>query len=94
LETPWAIARAVLDRRPFSGRATAMTDVYAYAKRDVKAGETVSHGIGGDSFYGLWSFRADRPEGPGADIAPGRRGRQAPRRHETWQRTSRSVMTT
>ena len=54
LETPWAIARAVLDRRPLlwprHGRAT---DVYAYAKRDVRAGETVPHGIGGDAFYGL-----------------------------------------
>ena len=54
LETPWAIARAVLDRlpllRPQHGR---LTDVYAYAKRDVKAGEAVPHGIGGDFFYGL-----------------------------------------
>jgi predicted homoserine dehydrogenase-like protein len=54
LETPWAIARAVLDGAPLlwprHGRAT---DVYAYAKRDVDAGETVPHGIGGDAFYGL-----------------------------------------
>ena len=54
LETPWAIARAALDHRPVlrpvHGR---VADVYAYAKRDIAAGETVPHGIGGDQFYGL-----------------------------------------
>jgi predicted homoserine dehydrogenase-like protein len=30
-----------------------LNDVYAYAKRDVAAGEPVAHAIGGDQFYGL-----------------------------------------
>jgi predicted homoserine dehydrogenase-like protein len=59
LETPWAIARAALDRLPVLwpqyGR---LTDVYAYAKRDVRAGETIPHGIGGDLFYGLLELSA------------------------------------
>ena len=54
LETTRAIARAVLDGepilRPAHGR---VADVYAYAKRDLLAGETVPHGIGGNHFYGL-----------------------------------------
>lgn len=54
LETPRAIARAALDGRailrPEQGR---VADVYAYAKRDIAAGEAVPHGIGGDQFYGL-----------------------------------------
>lgn len=54
VETPRAIAEAFLRRRavmtPVFGR---LTDVYAYAKRDVAAGEIIAHGIGGDAFYGL-----------------------------------------
>jgi predicted homoserine dehydrogenase-like protein len=54
LETPWAVARAVLDGqavlRPTFGR---VADVYACAKRDIAAGEPVPQGIGGDQFYGL-----------------------------------------
>lgn len=54
LETTRAIARAVLDGepilRPAHGR---VADVYAYAKRDLRAGESVPHGIGGNHFYGL-----------------------------------------
>jgi len=54
VETPRAIAEAFLLGRaimtPSFGR---LTDVYAYAKRDVAAGETIGHGIGGDAFYGL-----------------------------------------
>jgi predicted homoserine dehydrogenase-like protein len=63
LETPWAIAQAVLDRRavlrPTFGR---VADVYASAKADVAAGATIPHGIGGDQFYGLIrrSAEADR----------------------------------
>ncbi len=54
LETPSAIARAVLDRSPVLWpRQGRLTDVYAYAKRAVKKGESVPHGIGGDLFYGL-----------------------------------------
>ena len=54
LETTRAIALAALYRRavlvPEHGR---VADVYAHAKRDVAAGETVEHGMGGDQFYGL-----------------------------------------
>jgi predicted homoserine dehydrogenase-like protein len=54
LETPRAIALAaifsssVLD--PSYGR---VADVYAHAKRDLRAGEPIAHGIGGDAFYGV-----------------------------------------
>jgi predicted homoserine dehydrogenase-like protein len=54
LETTRAIARAVLDHqavlRPTMGR---VADVYAHAKRDLKAGTMIEHGIGSDEFYGL-----------------------------------------
>ncbi len=30
-----------------------MTDVYAYAKRDLLPGALIDHGVGGDHFYGL-----------------------------------------
>ena len=54
LETPLAIASAVLDGAsllsPWAGR---LNDTYAFAKRDVKPGERVEHGIGGDHFYGM-----------------------------------------
>lgn len=54
LETTRAIASAALDNRalltPVHGR---LTDVYAFAKRDIEPGEVVDHGIGGDLFYGL-----------------------------------------
>jgi len=54
LETTRAIALASLYGKhvliPNHGR---VADVYAHAKRDLKAGETVEHGIGGDHFYGM-----------------------------------------
>lgn len=54
LETTRAIAKAALFGeavvQPWKGR---VTDVYAFAKRDVAAGTAVEHGIGGDDFYGL-----------------------------------------
>lgn len=60
VETPRAIAEAVIRKRailkPDAGR---LTDVYAYAKRDVSAGEEIEHGIGGDLFYGLIEVCAD-----------------------------------
>ena len=53
LETTRAIALAALYgkpvMRPVHGR---LADVYAYAKRDISAGECVPHGIGGDHAYG------------------------------------------
>jgi predicted homoserine dehydrogenase-like protein len=60
LETPRVVAESALEReallRPDHGR---ITDVYAYAKRSVKAGTPVEHGIGGDCFYGLIDKRDD-----------------------------------
>ncbi len=54
LETPRAIAQAVLERRPIlSPDYGRVADVYAYAKRDAAPGEEVPHGIGGEHFYGL-----------------------------------------
>jgi len=54
LETPRAIAQAVIDHRPIlwpkHGR---LTDTYAIAKRDLLDGEVIPHGIGGDAVYGL-----------------------------------------
>ncbi len=54
LETPRVVAECALDRRallqPRFGR---VTDVFAYAKRHVKAGTPIDHGIGGDCFYGM-----------------------------------------
>jgi predicted homoserine dehydrogenase-like protein len=54
LETPWAIGSAVLKQQPILTPAYGrMNDVYAYAKQDLKPGDVVEHGIGGDLFYGL-----------------------------------------
>ncbi len=54
LETPWAIAAAVLDGEPIlAARASRIADVYAYAKRDLSIGDTIDHAIGGDACYGL-----------------------------------------
>ncbi len=54
LETPWAIASAVLDQEailsPSVGR---VADVYAYAKRDLQAGDRIEHAIGGSACYGM-----------------------------------------
>ena len=65
VETPRAIAEAALYRRavmaPAAGR---QTDVYAYAKRDLKAGTKVPHAIGGSEFYGLVE-RRDEAEAAG-----------------------------
>lgn len=54
LETTRAIALASLYGKPvLTPRYGRVADVYAYAKRDLKAGETVEHGIGGEHVYGL-----------------------------------------
>ena len=54
LETTRAIAMAELYGKavltPAFGR---VADVYAQAKRDLKTGQVIAHGIGGDEFYGL-----------------------------------------
>jgi predicted homoserine dehydrogenase-like protein len=55
VETPRAIAQAYFDHRavitPPAGKK--LCDVYAYAKRDLKAGDAIGHAIGGDEVYGL-----------------------------------------
>ncbi|MFP6874015.1 MAG: homoserine dehydrogenase [Verrucomicrobiales bacterium] len=54
IETPSAIAEAViLNRSVMKPDAGRITDVYAYAKRDLRHGELIRHAIGGDKFYGL-----------------------------------------
>ncbi len=54
LETPYAVALAALKQapllQPWAGR---VADVYAFAKRPITAGEVVTHGIGGEHFYGM-----------------------------------------
>ncbi len=54
LETPWAIASAVLDHEailaPVAGRTA---DVYAFAKRDLSVGDKIHHAIGGSECYGM-----------------------------------------
>jgi predicted homoserine dehydrogenase-like protein len=53
-ETPLAIVEAACNRRsilePRHGR---LADVYAYAKRDIAAGEAMPVGVGGDHCYGM-----------------------------------------
>lgn len=54
IETPRAIARAVLWNRPIlTPKYGRIADVYAYAKQPVAKGLELTHGIGGDEFYGL-----------------------------------------
>lgn len=54
LETTRAIALAALYGRPVMAPTHGrVADVYAFAKRDVAAGEPMPHGMGGDQAYGL-----------------------------------------
>lgn len=54
LETPYAVALAALNKepllQPWCGR---VADVYAFSKGDVPNGAVVTHGIGGEHFYGM-----------------------------------------
>jgi len=54
LETPEAIALAFLYQKkvmePIFGK---LTDVYAFAKRDLRKGFAIDSGIGSDDFYGM-----------------------------------------
>jgi predicted homoserine dehydrogenase-like protein len=69
IEAMATIAEAVLDGTsllaPWKGLRT---DVYAYAKRGLKAGERLD-GIGGYACYGLIENCADQVEAPGLPIA-------------------------
>ncbi|CAN5384208.1 homoserine dehydrogenase [soil metagenome] len=54
LETTRAIALAALRREPvLTPAAGRVADVFAVAKRDLTAGESFRHGIGGEKCYGL-----------------------------------------
>lgn len=54
LETTRAIALAALYGSPvLTQRFGRVNDVYAYAKRDIVAGEEIRHGIGNDLVYGM-----------------------------------------
>ena len=54
VETPNAIAEAVIRKRAVMRPGECrMTDVYAYAKRDLETGIMIKHGVGGDQFYGM-----------------------------------------
>jgi predicted homoserine dehydrogenase-like protein len=53
LETTRAIARAALYGKPVLQATGRVAGVYAFAKRDVAAGEILAQGIGSDLAYGL-----------------------------------------
>lgn len=54
LETPRAVALAALyGKAVLNLRAGRVTDCFAYAKKDLRPGDSVGHAIGGDEVYGL-----------------------------------------
>lgn len=53
LETPKAIFDAVAGQAILKPRDQKVCDVYAYAKRDLPAGTTISHAVGSAEVYGL-----------------------------------------
>lgn len=54
VETPRAIAQCYFDGRAIiEPPAKRLNDVYAYAKKDLKPGDTIHHAIGGDETYSL-----------------------------------------
>jgi predicted homoserine dehydrogenase-like protein len=54
VETPRAIAQCYFENRPvIEPPSTRLNDVYAYAKKDLKPGDTIHHAIGGDELYSL-----------------------------------------
>ena len=54
VETPRAIAQCYFDGRAvIEPPSTRLNDVYAYAKKDLKPGDTIHHAIGGDELYSL-----------------------------------------
>lgn len=63
LETPHAIAKAYFYNeaylQPWAGY---VTDVYSFAKRDLKAGETLHHTLGSDEVYGMVASVAEAEE--------------------------------
>ncbi|MEM0897373.1 MAG: homoserine dehydrogenase [Verrucomicrobiota bacterium] len=70
IETPRAIAEAVMHRRPLmTPDAGRLTDVYAYAKGELPAGTEIDHGIGGAAFYGLIETTVDADKAEGVPVA-------------------------
>ena len=53
LETPWAIANAFLYGKKILEPKGKLTDVFAFAKKDLHKGLAIGHGIGSDEFYGM-----------------------------------------
>jgi len=55
IETPRAIAQCYFDARPVISPPLTRpaNDVYAYAKKDLAAGQPIRHAIGGDELYSL-----------------------------------------
>jgi predicted homoserine dehydrogenase-like protein len=68
LETPRAVALAALWGKPvLTHKFGRVSDVYAYAKRDLAPGAVVNHGIGSDEVYGIIECA---PEADGAGQVP------------------------
>ena len=54
LETPYAIASAFIDGQEIlRARQDSVADVYAFAKRNLNAGEFIDTALGGDLLYGM-----------------------------------------
>lgn len=53
LETPRAIANAFLHAKAILEPRGKLTDVFAFAKKDLHKGLAINHGIGSDEFYGM-----------------------------------------
>jgi predicted homoserine dehydrogenase-like protein len=64
IETPRAVAQCYFDQRPVIAPPTGkkLNEVYAYAKKDLPAGSTIHHAIGGDETYCLVAERAPADE--------------------------------
>lgn len=57
LETPRAIANAFLYHKAFLEPQNKLTDVFAFAKKDLHKGLAMGHGIGSNEFYGMIDTR-------------------------------------
>lgn len=62
LETPRAIVSAYLYKKPIMTPLGKLTDVFAFAKRDIPKGFEVRRSIGSDEFYGLIDMRSNATE--------------------------------
>lgn len=62
IETPTIIAKTFLFGKTIRQSQTKLTDVYAFAKRDIPKGFPIHHSIGSDEFYGLIDMRDNARE--------------------------------